>query len=218
MLSCSSDGSVILWNAETAEVVETYSWHTDYVKSLAVSPILTHAASTGLDAQAAFWDTEVRSLDRNLTGQKSTSDTPIRTYALDASGYSLAMSTDGNLLACGTTGKHIPMFDTRMTKKLHKLKGHEDNVKALVFNTEGTLLISGILLKLFSDSQGGSDRSLKLWDLRNPSKCLKTFNVHADSIWSVWIDPDQFRTLYSASRDGVVRQTNLDTEKFDDLM
>jgi hypothetical protein len=35
------------------------------------------------------------------------------------------------------------MVDTRGTTKLPKLKGHEDNIKALVMNHEGTLLISG---------------------------------------------------------------------------
>eukprot|EP01127_Copromyxa_protea_P017789 TRINITY_DN5472_c0_g1_i1.p1 TRINITY_DN5472_c0_g1~~TRINITY_DN5472_c0_g1_i1.p1 ORF type:complete len:677 (+),score=113.92 TRINITY_DN5472_c0_g1_i1:305-2032(+) len=169
-------------------MVETYSWHTDYVKAVACSDMLSIAASTGLDAQLVLWDTEK-------------AREPLQIYPLEGSSYSLSMSSDGHLLACGTTSKHVQLFDTRGTCKLPKIKGHEDNIRALVMNSEGTLLISG-----------SSDRSFKLWDLRNHSKPLTTYNNHTDSIWSLWVDKNRFHEVYSGSRDGTVRKTDLRTE------
>lgn len=49
----------MLWNTETTDLEDTFSWHTDYVQALASSPLLTLAASTGLDAKLVLWDIEV---------------------------------------------------------------------------------------------------------------------------------------------------------------
>ena len=46
------------------------------------------------------------------------------------------------------------MWDPRSCGKLMKLKGHSDNVKALVLNRDGTQCVSG-----------SSDGTIKLWSL-----------------------------------------------------
>ena len=48
----------------------------------------------------------------------------------------------------------LRVWDPRSCGKLMKLKGHSDNVKALVLNRDGTQCVSG-----------SSDGTIKLWSL-----------------------------------------------------
>lgn len=52
--------------------------------------------------------------------------------------YSLAMNQSGSVIVSGSTEKVLRVWDTRMCQKLMKLKGHTDNVKALLLNKDGT--------------------------------------------------------------------------------
>ena len=52
--------------------------------------------------------------------------------------YSVAMNSMGSVIVSGSTEKALRVWDPRTCQKLMKLKGHTDNVKALVLNREGT--------------------------------------------------------------------------------
>ena len=52
--------------------------------------------------------------------------------------YSLAMNPWGTVIISGSTEKVLRVWDPRTCQKLMKLKGHSDNVKALVINRDGT--------------------------------------------------------------------------------
>lgn len=52
--------------------------------------------------------------------------------------YSLAMNQPGTVIVSGSTEKVIRVWDPRTCQKQMKLKGHADNVKALVLNRDGT--------------------------------------------------------------------------------
>ena len=52
--------------------------------------------------------------------------------------YSLAMNPPGTVIVSGSTEKVLRVWDPRTCQKLMKLKGHADNVKALVINRDGT--------------------------------------------------------------------------------
>jgi len=90
------------------------------------------------------------------------------------------------------------MWDPRSGEKVGRLKGHTDNVRCVVINGDGTKCISG-----------GSDATVKLWDLRQ-QKCLLTICVHTDSVWSLDADPG-FTKVFSGGRDKAVFCTDLDT-------
>jgi WD repeat-containing protein 48 len=51
---------------------------------------------------------------------------------------SLAMNPSGSVIVSGSTEKVLRVWDPRTCQKLMKLKGHADNVKALVLNRDGT--------------------------------------------------------------------------------
>jgi WD40 repeat protein len=52
--------------------------------------------------------------------------------------YSLAMNPPGTVIVSGSTEKALRVWDPRTCQKIMKLKGHTDNVKALVLNRDGT--------------------------------------------------------------------------------
>ena len=52
--------------------------------------------------------------------------------------YSLAMNQSGTVIVSGSTEKVLRAWDPRTCQKLMKLRGHTDNVKALVLNKDGT--------------------------------------------------------------------------------
>ena len=54
--------------------------------------------------------------------------------ALDDQNYIFA----GTVIVSGSTEKVLRVWDPRTCAKLMKLKGHTDNVKALVLNRDGT--------------------------------------------------------------------------------
>ena len=48
------------------------------------------------------------------------------------------MNPPGSVIVSGSTEKVLRVWDPRTCQKLMKLKGHADNVKALVLNKDGT--------------------------------------------------------------------------------
>ena len=52
--------------------------------------------------------------------------------------YSLATNPSGTVVVSGSAEKALRVWDPRTCQKLMKLKGHADNIKALVLNRDGT--------------------------------------------------------------------------------
>ena len=52
--------------------------------------------------------------------------------------YSLAMNPLGTVIVSGSTEKILRVWDPRTCQKMMKLRGHSDNVKAIVINRDGT--------------------------------------------------------------------------------
>lgn len=89
-------------------------------------------------------------------------------------------------------------WDPRSGQKIFKLKGHQDNIKALCVNEEGTLVNTTLRSSQLTFSQcvsGSSDFTLRLWDLRQ-QQCIHVFEIHDDSIWSVAADAS-FSNVFS---------------------
>ena len=52
--------------------------------------------------------------------------------------YSLAMNPLGTVIVSGSTEEILRVWDPRTCQKMMKLRGHSDNVKAIVINRDGT--------------------------------------------------------------------------------
>ena len=56
--------------------------------------------------------------------------------------FSLAMNPSGTVIVSGSTERVLRVWDPRSCAKMMKLKGHADNVKALILNKDGTQVSS----------------------------------------------------------------------------
>ena len=65
-----------------------------------------------------------------------------------------------------------------------------------MFNRDGTLCLSG-----------SSDHTIRLWDL-GQQRCVQTFAVHTDAVWSLHAD-DNFSTVISGGRDRSIYRSAL---------
>ena len=105
---------------------------------------------------------------------------------------SVNISSDGRLLATACADGSIYLFDTRTHALLRLLRGHTDQVLAVVFSGDGQRLASG-----------SWDGEIRLWDVAT-GKGRALSAKHADAVWSVSFSPDG-RLLASASYDKSVR-------------
>jgi WD domain, G-beta repeat len=109
--------------------------------------------------------------------------------------WSVALSPDGKLLACGGSLKKIHLWDARSGEHLRAFGNHPDNVWALAFSPDGRMLCSG----------GRSDLTLRVW---NPARGeeLTPFLGHRGGITRIKFFPDGQRLIMSGgSWDPTVR-------------
>mmetsp|Transcript_16307 Transcript_16307/g.45135 ORF Transcript_16307/g.45135 Transcript_16307/m.45135 type:complete len:1166 (+) Transcript_16307:193-3690(+) len=90
-----------------------------------------------------------------------------------ASIWSLAMTHNASLLACGTASCVVRGWDPRSGTRLWRLRGHTENVRALVLSEDGTICVSG-----------SGDRTVRVWDI-GMRRCVHVFDAHHDSVWAL---------------------------------
>eukprot|EP00775_Hariotina_reticulata_P005150 gene5150-5390_t len=169
LVTCSSDKTVKIWQTdEEVRCLHTVQHHSDYVTCLAASEAAGKLVSAGLRSEVITYDMQFQLGTRQLWVWADR----------------------------GTTESYIRLLDPRSGQKIMKLKGHTDNVRALLLNDEGTLLLSG-----------SSDHTVRLWDL-GQQRCIQTLNVHTDSVWCLAATPD-FSLVYSGGRDRAVYCTHM---------
>lgn len=86
------------------------------------------------------------------------------------------MNPSGSVIVSGSTEKVLRVWDPRTCNKLMKLRGHTDNIKALVLNKDGTQCLSA-----------SSDGTIKLWSL-GQQRCVQTIKVHSEGVWALLVN------------------------------
>lgn len=78
------------------------------------------------------------------------------------------MNPSGSIIVSGSTENALRIWDPRTCNRIMKLKGHSENVKALVVSVDGSQIISG-----------SSDGTIKLWSV-GQQQCIQTIPVHSE--------------------------------------
>lgn len=195
MVSCSSDLTVKLWNPHN-DTQEIIGQHRDYVKCLATpSQISTDwVVSGGLDRRIISWDLhkaeEKYSIDLGADDKRSI-------YALGVNGG----HSGGSIIAAGGPDAIVRLWDTRTagssSSPITKLVGHTSNIRSILISEHGDWILSG-----------SSDSTIKLWSV-TAGRLLYTFDMHSDSVWSLYSTHPSLHVFYSADRTGLVAKTDL---------
>lgn len=201
LISASCDKSIRMWDPKEGSHLRCIDQHGDYVLSLATSSRSCFFASGGLGGEVYLWDAQaltgypVSSSESEMKGMK------LSHSQLENSVYSLAMwGDDAELVAAGTTGSVVKLWDTRAKGNEVSLSGHEATVRDICFSPDGTYLLSG-----------GSDKAVKLFDLRQ-RECIATLSYHIGSLRALVCDPS-FNLLFSGDLEGEVWVANMSSRR-----
>ncbi|KAG2236102.1 hypothetical protein INT48_006118 [Thamnidium elegans] len=194
VVSASSDRTIKLWKpySDTPKVAHTIGYHTDFAKCLTYASSPGWVASGGLDRKINIWDIEkseaALSIDagpsHHFTDETSEGNNSLNNISSKCSIYALAVNPTGTLLASGSPEKVVRLWDPRSGKRISKLTGHTDNIRALLISDDGQYVIKA-------------------------QRCLTTYETHPDSVWSLYSDHPDLKTFYSGSRDGLVNKTEI---------
>lgn len=190
IFSASSDTTVKVWNSSKGNLLNTLKLHKDYVKCLSYAQDRNLLASAGFDKNIFIWDVETgKALNPSGMDIKTINDNK---YSI----YSLAMNSQGTVLACGSPENCIRLWDPRTCDKTMKLKGHTHNIRTLILNRDGTQMLSA-----------SSDHTIRLWSL-GQQRCISTIEIHTEGVWSMCVN-DAFSKVYSGGKDCRVYSTDL---------
>ncbi|KAF2671168.1 WD40 repeat-like protein [Microthyrium microscopicum] len=165
--SCSADGTIKIWNAQTGQHEHTFEGHLAGVSVIAWSPDSRWIASGADDKVIRLWDV--------------TMGKPHPYPFLGHSNYisSLAFSPKGNILASGSHDEAVFLWDVRAARRIRSLPAHSDPVGGVDFTHDGTLIVSC-----------SSDGLIRIWDT-STGQCLRTI-IHEDHapVMSVKFSPN----------------------------
>lgn len=83
------------------------------------------------------------------------------------------MDPAGSIMIAGSPDKLIRMWDPRTCQPIGHLRGHTDNVRALLIRPDTQEVISG-----------SSDGTIKIWSV-GMRRCTETIRRHAEGVWTL---------------------------------
>ncbi|KZT64082.1 WD40 repeat-like protein [Daedalea quercina L-15889] len=197
LVSASSDGTVRAWNPHAVDNAEptTIGTHEDYVRCLTQSRVQHWVASGSFDRTIKLWD---------LNGGGSPTSPLVTLSAPESSGpkasiYAVATDPYGSIITSGSPERVVRMWDPRSGKRVGKLVGHTDNIRAMLLSDDAKYLLTG-----------SADASVKLWSLSS-QRCLHTFTHHTESVWSLFSQHPSLEIFYSGDRSGIVCKVDVES-------
>lgn len=194
LVSASSDLTVKVWRPHSQEDstrAQKIGEHDDYIKCVATPPSDMNAnwvASAGLDRKICLWDLNGggKTLEVNVKGEETTEKGSV---------YALAVGR--NLIASGGPEKTVKLYDPRTGSKVSNLVGHIDNIRAILIDDVGDTILSA-----------SADKTIKMWSVKG-GRCMYTFTMHDESIWSLYSNDPRLGIFYSSDRSGLVAKTDV---------
>jgi len=174
-----------------AELERTLTGHEGWVRSVAISPDGTWAASGSDDNTVKVWDLEAGQCRATLKGDTN----EVR---------SVAITPDGKWILSGSHDHSVRVWDARSGREVAKLEGHSSSVWSVVALRDNARALSG-----------GLDQTLRLWELAS-GKCMKAIKCGPDDthgtydVFATAVNPAVTQAL-SGHRDGSIRLWRLET-------
>ena len=175
MLAAASDDSIVrMWDAHSLEQIGKLETRSGGVTSIDFHPNGKTLASLngrvapteiqkGGDMAIRLWEVE----SRKQIDVAQRHSPPVT---------SVALSSDGNLLAAGCHNGVVELWDVRSEKRIDSLRGHAAKVQCVVFSPDGSLLASS------------AAEHAHLWNIQD-RKQIAVFN-HTAIVKSITFSPD----------------------------
>jgi WD40 repeat protein/serine/threonine protein kinase len=179
LISAGFDGAVRLWRLSGRDH-ELVGSHNGRVSDVDLSEDGETVASVGEDRALRVWQ----------LGRRS----PVREFRLESPANRIALAPDGSRVAAA--GSENLWLWQMATGEVRRLIGHDKDVLALEFSSDGRKLASA-----------GGDRTIRLWDVATGE--AEVLRDHGDEVYQLRFARDQ-GLLLSAGRDGTVRVWMLD--------
>ncbi|KAI0843744.1 WD40 repeat-like protein [Hypoxylon sp. FL0890] len=188
LVSVSSDLTVKVWRPEFGDTEpHTIGQHADYVKCVATPNHADWVASGGLDRKIYLWD---------LNGKGKSLEIDVRGEDVSEKASVYAMSANPNILASGGPESIVRLWDPKSGKRITKLVGHTDNIRAILMNEAGDTVMTA-----------SSDQTVKVWSV-TAGRCMYTLTMHNDSVWSLFSEDPELAVFYSSDRSGLIVKTD----------
>ena len=189
-----ADGEIRVWQVSDGKKLFTCKGHTNWIWSVAFSPIPPNPpdegglggilASGSEDKTVKLWNWRTGKCCQTLTGHTDW----IRC---------VTFSWDGQSLASGSNDHTVRLWDVSTGKCYQTLTGHTNWVWSVAFSWDGQYLASA-----------SDDHTVKLWDL-STGRC-SNLNGHTNWVRSLAFSPDG-QILASGSDDHTVKLWNINT-------
>ncbi|KAI0145293.1 WD40 repeat-like protein [Xylariaceae sp. FL1272] len=188
LVSASSDLTVKLWQPSTGNnEAHTIGQHADYAKCLAAPRGANWVASGGLDRKIYLWD---------LSGQGKTLEVDTRGEDKAEKGAVYALSATRSIMANGGPEAIVRLWDPRNGQRITKFSGHTAIIRSILINEAGDTVVTA-----------SSDQTIKVWSV-TAGRCMYTFTMHNESVWSLFSEDPQLGVFYSADRSGLIVKTD----------
>ncbi len=177
--------------AEPLAVLErTLNGHGGWVRSVAVSPDGTWAASGSDDRTVRIWDLVTGECRATLEGHTSGVTT-------------VAITPDGKQIFSGSSDGTISLWSKDTYKEMKKWRTTQGQVQSF------GVIVTGQVLVASGKGAVNEDPTLEVWNLM-AGRPVKSLQGHHRQVWSVAVSPSKSLAL-SGSLDKSVRLWNLET-------
>jgi len=188
LVSGSRDGTAIVWDAETGNLLFTLAGHTGSVKALRFLENGKTLISIGTDCTLRVWETDTG--NQQLIPMKHKRSVSCMTF-----------STDCKTAAIGGRGNDVHLWSVDIQRFVATFEtDHTRSMTTLAFSPDDKILASG-----------SPDGTVELWDVPNHQR-FSILENHTDSIRDMAFSADG-RKFASASKDGTVHLWDRHTGK-----
>jgi eukaryotic-like serine/threonine-protein kinase len=161
-----------------AKPLFTCTGHSDWVWSVAWSPVSERVASASADTTAQAWDA-------------ANGDRPV-VHSQSNTVYVVAWSPDGKRIASAGYNKTVQIWDPTFGDNFNTYTGHTSWVWSVAWSPDGKNIASA-----------GGDKTVQVWNAAS-GQHKYTYTGHRGNVYAVAWSPDG-RLIASASNDGTVQ-------------